>query len=293
MQTNFIPKNCLWGKYFFADSYNYKHNDGAWNFQITKKDKISHILNVYIKSRDINQSEHNFYVEKEELVVLLNQKMLLIIFLVVFCSSRTILSQSMSVYGCRELRNVTFLGYFSNLFPPLEEHNPCINYHIYDPYKKKVVPANREEMERISMLPLFYSDFNMHMFYAVQLILDEGNSASNDYRQTLLYANPFNRSQSRLTFEHLKQLQNERGWDIIIVCDLSLTGKFQCPTMSWIPLNRLFPNRIDRYHFEKYFSTLIKNPKFDVVQWHRTITPDNDDNSCIIKQDTVVNIVSH
>ena len=29
-----------------------------------------------------------------------------------------------------------------------------------------------------------------------------------------------------------------------------------------------------------------------MIEWHRTITPDNDDNSCIIKQDTVVNIAS-
>ena len=98
--------------------------------------------------------------------------MLLIIFLVVFCSSRTILSQSMSVYGCRELRNVTFLGYFSNLFPPLEEHNPCINYHIYDPYTRKVVPANREAMERISVVPfsfgfdMFFMQFNWYWMKA-------------------------------------------------------------------------------------------------------------------------------
>ena len=192
----------------------------------------------------------------------------------------------MSVYGCRELRNVTFLGYFSNLFPPLEEHNPCINYHIYDPYTRKVVPANREEMERISVVPF---SFGFDILHAVQLILDEGNSASNDYRQTLLYANYF--SHSKLTFEHLKQLQNKRGWDIIILCALSFVKEFQCPTVSWIPVNRIFPIEIDQYCYEKYLPTLIENPKFDVIEWHRTITPDNDDNSCIIKQDTVVNIL--
>ena len=219
------------------------------------KIKISHILNVYIKSRDINQSEHNFHV-KRRARCFIKSKMLLIIFLVVFCSSRTILSQSMSVYGCRELRNVTFLGYFSNLFPPLEEHNPCINYHIYDPYKKKVVPANREAMDRISVVPF---SFGFDILHAVQLILDEGNSASNDYRQTLLYMSYFSPSQSRLTFEHLKQLQNKRGWDIIILCSLYFGERFQCPTVSWIPLNRIFPINIDQYHFEKYFHTLFKN----------------------------------
>ena len=63
--------------------------------------------------------------------------------------------------------------------------------------------------------------------------------------------------------------------------------------MSWIPLNRIFPMDIEQYYYEKYLPTLIENPSFDVIEWHRTITPDNYDNSRIIKQDTVVNIVSH
>ena len=59
----------------------------------------------------------------------------------------------MSMHGCRELRNVTFLGPLRFDYQSiLEELGPCINSYFYDHTAKKTIQAGSEV---IGTHPLF------------------------------------------------------------------------------------------------------------------------------------------
>ena len=77
--------------------------------------------------------------------------------------------------------------------------------------------------------------------------------------------------------QHLEKIQSEKGWDVILIVNhLQLfDGK---PSLT--PVNLYFPFPTTFYHLKKYLPTLINNPRFNVVKWYRTITPDYNDNSC-------------
>ena len=114
--------------------------------------------------------------------------MLLVVFFVVFCSSTTtVFSQSsMSMNGCRELRNVTFLVLTKFDYQLiLEELGLCTKSYFYDFYTKKIIPAYNEAMD-VNLLGGIAGD---DVLYALQTILEYGNSASDNYRQTLVFLN--------------------------------------------------------------------------------------------------------
>ena len=227
--------------------------------------------------------------------------LLVVVFFVVFCSSTTIFSQSsMFMYGCRELRNVTFLGPFPFDYRLIvEELGPCTKSYLYDFYTKKIIPADNEAMDVNPFGNIQEND----ILYAVQTILDDGNSASDNYRQTLVFLSSslvFKSMDTRhsvrlpsykrnLFHKYLGKIQNEKGWDIII-CDPS--HPLSDVNVSWIPVNLFFPLPTTKFNLVKYLPMLINNPRFDVIKWYKTITPDNFDNSCLPSKDgeAVVNI---
>ena len=147
------------------------------------------------------------------------------------------------------------------------------------------------------------------MLHVVSTILDEANSANENHKQTLVYSSffgleynyyysfsalkypysfIFKQSTYNLIDLKLEKLYKEKGWDIIVLC--SPYTVFPCPIRPWNPMNLIFPFHTTNYHLQKYLPTVIKNPRFDVINWYRTITPYNYEKSCSLKHETIVNI---
>lgn len=190
----------------------------------------------------------------------------------------------MDMYGCKELRSVTFLGPFVFDYQSLlEELGPCINSFFYDHYAKKVI-LGRESIGLNSFdIPLPFHRYDI--LNALQIISDEGNKANNTHKQTLVFAPYIKSEESKMVYRTLENLQEEKGWEIIVFCFLR---SLQNPKGSWIPVNQIFPHTTTNYHLHKYLPTLIKNPRFDVIKWYKTLN--NYHNSCSPKSETVVNI---
>ena len=110
--------------------------------------------------------------------------------------------------------------------PLLDENDPCINYHIYDRYAKKIIPYNRKAIETVK--DGYIEDVDI--LHEIQLILNESNSSNNNLKQTLVYTSLYDQSSSEMIYQNLDRLQNKKGWDIIIVCFVSVKN---CPIESY------------------------------------------------------------
>lgn len=131
---------------------------------------------------------------------------------------------------------------------------------------------------------------------AIRILVDNNSVKDTVTKRTLVYQ-PFNRTTDNIVrvYEELERMQNEHGWDVIILCSV-VRDLYPCPKNYWIPANRIVPvesHIIDGRSFEAH----LQNPNFDRIQWMKMMTTTGNDfqKSCFIKdqQRTVIHIAFH
>ena len=204
---------------------------------------------------------------------------------------------SQDIY-CRERRNITFLGIYEediNWFRDKITDDPCIHFNIFDLYTMKTVHVKPREIKHWDKGTLLFSFYNNNNSFddddilAIQL-MGENIHVSDELKQTIVYKPSLLQNDVKKIYSELEKLQNEHGWDVIVLCSVVYKLSCPCPTKSSIPPNRILYEHsyiLDRKNFEAQ----IRNPGWDRIQWLRRTEMENIQKSCFENQKIVINII--
>ena len=220
----------------------------------------------------------------------------LFIYVAVIFYTKFVCSVSQDTY-CREQHNVTFLGLDETVIEKLLANlvDPCIQFNVFDLYTMKTVPARSEGIGHFTRKYSYHKDNNDNddglsedEVLSLQFLSEE-TKVFGDFRQTLVhYAINRNITKIEQIYDELKGLQEEQGWDLIILCSI-ISENFPCSSKPWINFNRIFSLHDMSVH--RSFEALLKNPAFNPVQWLNMTEMENFQKSCFENQDTVISII--